>query len=80
MIEVKDHVLGLQFHMEADPSRIERWLVGHACELAVGQVDTANLRIDARRYGAMIPEAGQACLRARLASAASEVEGLSVHR
>ena len=28
------NLLGLQFHMEADPRRIEAWLIGHAVELA----------------------------------------------
>ena len=41
---IGSHVLGLQFHMEADPSKIERWLVGHACELAAGKIDIAGLR------------------------------------
>jgi GMP synthase (glutamine-hydrolysing) len=28
-----DRVLGLQFHVEAAPDEIERWLIGHACEI-----------------------------------------------
>lgn len=29
-----DSVLGLQFHAEIAPDEIERWLIGHACEIA----------------------------------------------
>jgi GMP synthase (glutamine-hydrolysing) len=73
---IGSHVLGLQFHMEADPSKFERWLVGHACELGEGGIDITNLRSDGRRYGPAIAEAGQACLRAWLASVATA----SAHR
>ncbi len=66
---IGSHVLGLQFHMEADPLKIERWLIGHACELVAAGIDIAVLRSDARLYGAAIAEAGQACLKAWLASA-----------
>lgn len=37
-------VLGLQFHAEADPARIEQWLIGHAAELAAGGIDIPALR------------------------------------
>ena len=44
--------LALQFHLEADPRRIEQWLVGHAAELAQAGVDVPALRADAARHGA----------------------------
>ncbi len=46
------HVLGLQFHPEASTdSGFERWLVGHAVELAGAGVDVPALRRDAGRFG-----------------------------
>ncbi|MCM3883875.1 glutamine amidotransferase [Frankia sp. R82] len=44
-------VLGLQFHIEADHGQIERWLIGHAHELATHRLDPRLLRADARRHG-----------------------------
>lgn len=44
-------VLGLQFHIEADSTRLEQWLIGHANELAGAGVDPRQLRADATRYG-----------------------------
>jgi len=38
--------LGLQFHLEADPARIECWLVGHALELAKAAIDIPALRLE----------------------------------
>lgn len=46
-----DAVLGLQFHLEADHTRIERWLVGHAHELATAGLDPARIRADAAAHG-----------------------------
>ncbi len=43
------NVLGLQFHLEADGSRIEQWLVGHASELAQAAVDPVLIRNQARQ-------------------------------
>lgn len=43
--------LALQFHLEADPRRIEQWLIGHAAELAQAGVDIAALRAEAARHG-----------------------------
>ena len=38
------NVLGLQFHIEVDPRSIERWLIGHAVELATAGIDPSMLR------------------------------------
>lgn len=54
------HALALQFHLEADLSRIEQWLVGHACELAAAGVDLQALRSGAREHGAALAQAAQA--------------------
>lgn len=53
-------VLGLQCHLEADPRAIERWLVGHACELAQAGVDPRALRAEARALQARLPAAAGA--------------------
>lgn len=54
------HVLGLQCHLEADPLRIERWLVGHACELAQAGIDARTLRAEAQAVQARLPQAASA--------------------
>ncbi len=36
--------LGLQFHAEIDGGEIERWLIGHAGELAARGIPPAELR------------------------------------
>ncbi|MBI5781489.1 MAG: glutamine amidotransferase [Rhodocyclales bacterium] len=60
------HVLALQCHLEADPSQIEHWLVGHACELAQADIDPCALRAEARARQADLPAAAQAVFSAWL--------------
>jgi GMP synthase (glutamine-hydrolysing) len=48
------NVLGLQFHLEADGTSLERWLVGHAYELAARGVSVADLREDTSAYAAQL--------------------------
>jgi len=48
------NVLALQFHLEASSARFERWLVGHAFELAARGVDVSALRNDASAYAAQL--------------------------
>lgn len=47
------NALALQFHVEADPAKLERWFVGHACELAAARVDIAALRVETAHRKAM---------------------------
>jgi GMP synthase (glutamine-hydrolysing) len=47
-----DAVLALQFHLEVEPARLERWFVGHAAEIAAtAGVDVQGLRRDSRLHG-----------------------------
>jgi GMP synthase (glutamine-hydrolysing) len=59
-------VLGLQFHLESDPGRIEQWLIGHSGELTVHGIDPRTLREDARRLGPDLAGRGVAVLGAWL--------------
>ncbi|MCB0863098.1 MAG: glutamine amidotransferase [Solirubrobacterales bacterium] len=52
-------ILALQFHIEADLRFIERWLIGHAGELAAAGIDPQTLRDDAARYGGKLAEAAR---------------------
>jgi GMP synthase (glutamine-hydrolysing) len=55
-------VLGLQFHIEAESRKLDRWLIGHACELAGAGIDPRDLRAQRNRRGQPVEEAGQVCL------------------
>lgn len=57
------NVLGLQFHPEADlATGFERWLIGHAAELAGAGIDPVALRLAAARHGDTLRRAGTAML------------------
>lgn len=56
------HALGFQFHPEADGLGFERWLIGHAVEIAAAGLSAADLRSEARRLGPSAGEAGRRCL------------------
>lgn len=57
---IGNNILGLQFHPEVDAcAGIERWLIGHACEIASAGIDPCALRKDAARYGTQLREAAR---------------------
>jgi GMP synthase (glutamine-hydrolysing) len=45
------NLLGIQFHIEADPQQMEAWLIGHAAELAGAKIDPRTIRRDTARHG-----------------------------
>lgn len=57
-------VLAFQFHPEAQRRGFERWLIGHAGEIAATPgVSVPQLRADTERYGDACARQGQAVLR-----------------
>jgi GMP synthase (glutamine-hydrolysing) len=60
--------LGLQFHVEAEPRRIERWLIGHAVELGKAGIDPGLVRQQVARFGDATAAAGRDMFTSWLAS------------
>ena len=59
---VGKNMLGLQFHIEVDPVRIEQWLIGHTVELGTAGIDPRELRRQAATLGPATAEKGRAVL------------------
>ncbi len=57
-----ERTLALQFHIEAEPKRMEQWFIGHACELAAAKIDVPALRAQARQHGDELRDAGASVL------------------
>ena len=51
-------VLALQFHLEADPTKIERWLIANVGELTENDFDLETIRRDAITHGENLKKAG----------------------
>jgi len=49
------NVLALQFHVETDPRTLERWFIGHACELSQADVKPVELRRATERLPVSFP-------------------------
>jgi GMP synthase (glutamine-hydrolysing) len=56
------HVLGLQFHIETAPQKLESWLIGHTVELAKAGIAPSALRAQAARSGATTAATGRRVL------------------
>jgi GMP synthase (glutamine-hydrolysing) len=54
--------LALQFHIEVEPKRLERWLIGHTVELGKAGIDPRTLRAQAKAHGDATAAAGRAIL------------------
>jgi GMP synthase (glutamine-hydrolysing) len=56
---IGQHALGLQFHPEVTAQNLERWYVGHACELAHADISVAQLREDSRIFAPKLEAAAK---------------------
>jgi GMP synthase (glutamine-hydrolysing) len=65
---VGDYALGLQFHPEVTAEGLERWYVGHACELAQLNIDVATLRQQSHRHAPHLARAARGFWRDWLSS------------
>jgi GMP synthase (glutamine-hydrolysing) len=61
--------LAFQCHPEARARDLERWYIGHACELAQQGVSVQQLRCDSARHGPALAVQGALCLQAWLEGA-----------
>ena len=52
------NILGIQFHIEPDPQRIEAWLIGHTVELGKAKINPSAIRQDTARYGQTLQQTG----------------------
>jgi len=62
-----EHALALQFHVEVTAQGLERWFIGHACE--IGQtpgLSVSTLRAETARYAAETAARGRRCFAAWL--------------
>jgi GMP synthase (glutamine-hydrolysing) len=54
---IGDFALGLQFHPEVTAVGLERWYVGHVCELNHAGISASSLRSSAREHAAALEKA-----------------------
>jgi len=54
---VENFALALQFHPEVTAEGLERWYVGHACELGTRKIDVPGLRAAAARHAPALAKA-----------------------
>jgi GMP synthase (glutamine-hydrolysing) len=73
---MEDYALGLQFHPEVTAQGLERWYVGHACELAGAKIDVAELRRQGRHWAPKLESAALPFWRDWVAQAFRGKDGL----
>lgn len=59
-------VLAFQCHPEARTRDLERWFIGHACEIAAAGLSVPQLRADSGRFGPALETQGAQCFAAWL--------------
>jgi GMP synthase (glutamine-hydrolysing) len=64
------HALALQFHIETTARGLERWFIGHACEIAgAPDLSVPMLRDETAHHAVDAEERGRQCLMAWLEQA-----------
>jgi GMP synthase (glutamine-hydrolysing) len=66
---IGQHALALQFHPEVGAAALERWYVGHACELGVAGMNIAQLRAASAQHAPPLEQAARRLWRRWLSDA-----------
>jgi GMP synthase (glutamine-hydrolysing) len=56
---IENHTLALQFHLEVTERGLERWYVGHACELASVGIPVQMIRQESKAFAPALERAAQ---------------------
>ena len=59
---VGQNILALQFHAEVASESLEKWLIGHTCELRKAQINIPTLRADHQSYAPALEQAASSVL------------------
>lgn len=59
---VGQNILALQFHAEVASESLEKWLIGHTCELRKAQINILTLRADHQSYAPALEQAASSVL------------------
>ena len=59
---IGSNILALQFHPEVASDSLEKWLIGHTCELRKAQINIPALRADHQRYAPALEQAASSVL------------------
>jgi len=63
---VGKNILALQFHLEVAKESLEKWLIGHTCELRKANISIPALRADNEKYATTLEVQAHAVLQAYL--------------
>lgn len=63
---VGKNILALQFHIEVAAESLEKWLIGHTCELRKANINIPALRADNEKYATALEVQAHAVLQAYL--------------
>lgn len=61
--QVGSNILALQFHIEVAAESLEKWLIGHTCELRHANVNIQNLRNQNQQYAHQLEEVADLIIR-----------------
>lgn len=58
-----EKILALQFHLEVAADSLEKWLIGHTCELRKAKINIPALRADNQNYAATLETAAEVMIK-----------------
>ena len=61
--QVGKNILALQFHLEVASDSLEKWLIGHTCELRKANIDISALRADNAKYAMQLESVAEVIIK-----------------